>query len=92
MARNKNNVAGKKIEIKRRARSSLRTVVDLIINRDRFTAGLLRQVRNSPLLHVHCCNPAPLERRVEGDQLLIEKSAILAGRSYFNFANKKFGS
>ena len=38
------------------------------------------------------CNPAPLERRVEGDQLLIEKSAILAGRSYFNFANKKFGS
>jgi len=38
------------------------------------------------------CNPAPLERRIEGDQLLIEKEAILAGRTYFNFAKKQFGS
>jgi hypothetical protein len=38
------------------------------------------------------CNPAPLERRVEGDKLLIEKEAILAGRGYFNFAQKQFGS
>jgi len=42
----------------RRAQGSLRTVVDLILKRDRFAAGLLQQVRNSPLLHVHCCNVA----------------------------------
>jgi HD-GYP domain-containing protein (c-di-GMP phosphodiesterase class II) len=45
-------------EALRRAENSLRTVVDLIITREKFVAGLLRQVRNSPLLHVHCCNVA----------------------------------
>ena len=38
------------------------------------------------------CNPAPLERRIEGDRLLIEKGAILAGRTFFDFSQKKFGS
>lgn len=34
------------------------------------------------------CNPAPLNRRIEGDRLIIEKADILEGRQYFNFSNK----
>lgn len=34
------------------------------------------------------CNPAPLNRTVEADQLVINTSDILQGRSYFNFKER----
>ncbi len=34
------------------------------------------------------CNPAPLNRRIEGDRLIIQKADILDGLRYFNFSNK----
>jgi uncharacterized membrane protein len=34
------------------------------------------------------CNPAPLNRRIEGDRLIIQKVDILDGRQYFNFSQK----
>lgn len=34
------------------------------------------------------CNPAPLKRRIEGDQLVIHINDILEGKQYFNFAGK----
>jgi len=34
------------------------------------------------------CNPAPLFRKVEGDQLVIEVEDILDGKSYFNFSDR----
>ncbi len=34
------------------------------------------------------CNPAPLNRRVEGDLLVIEAEDIRSGRGYFNFKGK----
>ena len=34
------------------------------------------------------CNPAPLYRRVVGDQLLIQIEDILEGKKYFNFAER----
>ena len=34
------------------------------------------------------CNPAPLNRRVEGDMLVIEADDIRAGRGYFDFKGK----
>ena len=34
------------------------------------------------------CNPAPLNRRIEGDRLIIQKTDILEGLRYFNFSNK----
>ena len=34
------------------------------------------------------CNPAPLNRRVEGDRLVIEADDIRAGRGYFDFKGK----
>ena len=34
------------------------------------------------------CNPAPLKRRIEGNQLIIQKADILEGLRYFNFSNK----
>jgi uncharacterized membrane protein len=34
------------------------------------------------------CNPAPLNRRIEGDRLIIQKADILEGLRYFNFSNK----
>jgi uncharacterized membrane protein len=34
------------------------------------------------------CNPAPLKRTVEGDNLVIKIEDILEGKSYFNFAGK----
>jgi uncharacterized membrane protein len=32
------------------------------------------------------CNPAPLDRRIEGDDVVIEVKDILAGRQYFDFS------
>ncbi len=34
------------------------------------------------------CNPAPLNRRVQDDRLIINVSDILKGRSYFNFKDR----
>jgi len=34
------------------------------------------------------CNPAPLNRRIEGDRLIIQTTDILDGRQYFNFSQK----
>ncbi len=34
------------------------------------------------------CNPAPLNRRVEGDMLVIEADDIRAGKGYFDFKGK----
>ena len=34
------------------------------------------------------CNPAPLNRRVVGDQLLIQVKDILEGKQYFDFAKR----
>jgi uncharacterized membrane protein len=34
------------------------------------------------------CNPAPLTRKVEGDQLVIQVKDIIEGKSYFNFSGK----
>jgi uncharacterized membrane protein len=34
------------------------------------------------------CNPAPLNRRIEGDRLIIQKADIVEGIRYFNFSNK----
>ena len=34
------------------------------------------------------CNPAPLNRRVEGDLLVIENEDIRSGRGYFDFKGK----
>jgi uncharacterized membrane protein len=34
------------------------------------------------------CNPAPLNRRVEGDMLVIEADDIRSGRGYFDFKGK----
>ncbi len=34
------------------------------------------------------CNPAPLNRRVEGDRLVIEADDIRAGKGYFDFKGK----
>ena len=33
------------------------------------------------------CNPAPLNRRVEGNNLIIEVNDIIQGRQYFDFSN-----
>jgi uncharacterized membrane protein len=34
------------------------------------------------------CNPAPLNRRIDGDRLIIQKADILDGLRYFNFSKK----
>ena len=34
------------------------------------------------------CNPAPLNRRIEGDQLVIDIKDIVEGKQYFDFSGK----
>jgi uncharacterized membrane protein len=34
------------------------------------------------------CNPAPLQRTIQGDQVVIHVDDIKQGRAYFNFTNK----
>jgi len=34
------------------------------------------------------CNPAPLNRRIEGDKLIIQKADIVEGIRYFNFSKR----
>ena len=35
------------------------------------------------------CNPAPLKRRIEGDNLVIEVADIINGKSYFDFQGRR---
>ena len=47
----------------------------------RFASVLVNEVKGG-------CNPAPLNRRVENDKVIIEVKDILEGRQYFNFSGK----
>jgi uncharacterized membrane protein len=47
----------------------------------RFASDKVNEVKGG-------CNPAPLNRRVEGDRLVIEADDIRAGRGYFDFKGK----
>lgn len=47
----------------------------------RFASVLVNEVKGG-------CNPAPLTRNVQGDQLVINVEDILQGKSYFNFKGK----
>jgi uncharacterized membrane protein len=47
----------------------------------RFASVLVNEVKGG-------CNPAPLNRRVENGQVVIEVKDILQGRQYFNFSGK----
>ena len=47
----------------------------------RFAADRINEVKGG-------CNPAPLQRTIDGDQLVIRVADIEAGRGYFNFKQK----
>ena len=47
----------------------------------RFASILVNEVKGG-------CNPAPLNRNVKGDQLVLKAEDILQGKSYFNFKEK----
>ena len=47
----------------------------------KFASILVNEVKGG-------CNPAPLTRTVEGDQLIIKVKDILEGKQYFNFSGK----
>ncbi len=47
----------------------------------RFASNKVNEVKGG-------CNPAPLDRRVEGDMLVIEADDIRAGKGYFDFKGK----
>ena len=47
----------------------------------RFASVMVNEVQGG-------CNPAPLVRVVQGDQLVLKTSDILSGKSYFNFKGK----
>ncbi|NNF99686.1 MAG: DUF2318 domain-containing protein [Desulfobacteraceae bacterium] len=47
----------------------------------RFASVMVNEVQGG-------CNPAPLNRRVENNELIIEVADINSGRSYFNFQNR----
>jgi uncharacterized membrane protein len=47
----------------------------------RFASLLVNEVQGG-------CNPAPLNRTVQGDKLIIKVDDILAGRTYFDFKGK----
>jgi uncharacterized membrane protein len=47
----------------------------------RFASVLVNEVKGG-------CNPAPLNRKVQGDQLILKVEDILIGKSYFNFKEK----
>ena len=34
------------------------------------------------------CNPAPLERKIEGEKLVLQVQDILSGKKYFDFSNR----
>ncbi len=47
----------------------------------KFASVLVNEVKGG-------CNPAPLNRRVENDKVIIKVKDILEGRQYFNFSGK----
>jgi uncharacterized membrane protein len=47
----------------------------------RFDSGKINDVQGG-------CNPAPLNRTIAGDQLIIRVEELKAGRRYFNFGQK----
>ena len=47
----------------------------------RFASILVNEVKGG-------CNPAPLNREIEGDELVIHISDILEGKQYFDFSGK----
>ena len=47
----------------------------------KFASVLVNEVKGG-------CNPAPLTRTVEGDQLIIKVKDILEGKEFFNFSGK----
>ncbi len=47
----------------------------------RFASILVNEVKGG-------CNPAPLNRSVKGDQLVLKAEDILQGKTYFNFKEK----
>ncbi|MBW1842625.1 MAG: DUF2318 domain-containing protein [Deltaproteobacteria bacterium] len=47
----------------------------------RFASVLVNEVKGG-------CNPAPLNRTLDGDKLVLRVDDILEGRQYFNFANR----
>lgn len=47
----------------------------------RFASVLVNEVKGG-------CNPAPLKRTVQGEQLILKVQDILEGRQYFNFSGK----
>jgi len=47
----------------------------------RFASVLVNEVKGG-------CNPAPLNRRVEGPNVVIHSSDIVEGKPYFNFSGK----
>ncbi len=47
----------------------------------RFASVLVNEVKGG-------CNPAPLHRTIQGDQLIIKADDIMQGRTYFNFKER----
>lgn len=47
----------------------------------RFASNRINEVKGG-------CNPAPLQRSVEGENLVIRVSDIIEGKAYFNFSGK----
>jgi uncharacterized membrane protein len=47
----------------------------------RFTSVLINEVKGG-------CNPAPLHRTIQGDQLIIKTEDIVQGQSYFNLKER----
>jgi len=47
----------------------------------RFASNRINEVKGG-------CNPAPLNRSVQGDQLVIKTDDILQGKPYFNFSGR----
>ncbi len=47
----------------------------------KFDSGRINEVKGG-------CNPAPLNRRIENERLIIQKADLLEGRQYFNFSKK----
>jgi len=48
----------------------------------RFSSNRINEVKGG-------CNPAPLNRRVENDQLIINVADIMEGKSYFDFSGEQ---
>lgn len=47
----------------------------------RFASALVNEIKGG-------CNPAPLDRTIEGDQLIVQVKDIIGGQGYFNFSGR----